>query len=260
LNLQTTLRAERAVDPVAGVARAALSRRSLRADCPTYLAALDHALALDPPPFGSEKYADLYREASTDGKWLAISLMTNAEREGDGAKRLWSLAACATNAEERDLLQHHAVDESGHALAYLALLDLVFPGAVSPEFRSELGTLSPRFSLKQAPVAIEGSPYARTPSIDDYMQMNIAEIRTAIHHTMQRPALEQHCPSDSLPRVTRILDSILGDELNHVGYTAELIERKAPDIDPSAFQSLFCKRLGDFNRITRDELGRMVFD
>lgn len=243
-----------------GVARAALSQRIPAVECGRYLAALSRAVSEYPPPFGTEAYAELYRDASEDGQWLAISLMTNAEREGDGATRLWSLAACSDDPEERELLKRHAVDESGHAIAYLALLDHCFPGAVTPEFREELSELSPRFSLQQPLSAKEGSPYARTPSIDDFMQMNVAEIRTAIHHTMQRPALEKHCPLANVPRITKTLDSILRDELNHVGYTAELIERKADDLEPEVFESLFSKRVHDFNLITREELGKLLFD
>jgi hypothetical protein len=114
--------------------------------------------------------------------------------------------------------------------------------------------------MEQDVRAVDESPYARTPSIDDYVQMNIAEIRTTIHHTMQREALARHCPPDNVPGVTKILDAILRDELNHVGYTAELIERKAVDASPSAFQALFSKRLQDFSQITREELGVLTFD
>src|SRR5439155_10089979 len=109
-----------------------------------------------------------------------------------------------------------AVDESRHALAYLALLDLAFPGAVTPSFRSELNQLSPSFSMRQQFFAVDGSPYARTPSVDDFVQMNIAEIRMTIHHLLQRPALAMHCPRMNVPRITKILDALLRDELRHV--------------------------------------------
>jgi hypothetical protein len=259
-NYHALLKNERAVDPVAGVARVALAHRTPPQECPTYFTALNGALEREPPPFGTEAYAQLYRDASADGQWLAISLMTNAEREGDGATRLWSLAACCPEPDERQLLKRHAVDESHHAVAYLALLDRCFPDAVEPEFHEQLRGLSPHYAMSHDLVAVEGSPYAHEPSIDDYVQMNIAEIRTTIHHTMQREALALHCPPDNAAGITKILDSILRDELNHVGYTAELIERKAAGMDPDVFQSLFTKRLQDFSRITREELGALVFD
>lgn len=260
MNVEVLLSAAPSVELVAAVARVALSQHDEQPECPKYLAALDKALGEEPPPYGTAEYSNTYRAASANGQWLAMSLMTNAEREGDGAKRLWSLAACSDDEKERQLLKRHACDESSHALAYLALLDLSFPGAVDATFRAELNQLSPHFSMSQEPYPIDGSPYARKPSVDDYMQMNIAEIRTTIHHLMQRQALAEHCPPENMPRAKKVLDSLLRDELSHVAYTAVLIEARANAADPEKFQDLFCKRLRDFNDITKEEFGERVFD
>lgn len=261
-SIDTLLHAPAERGRVGLVARASLAGRTSDSAFSRYLAAVDTAVDAHPPPFDAPRYSAIYEQASADGHWLAISLMTNAEREGDGAKRLWSLAACATDPAQRALLKKHAVDESRHALAYLTLLDLVFPGAVTPEFRAELDTLSPKFSMKQDVEAVPGSPYARVPELDDYVQMNIAEIRTTLHHLMQRHALQAHCPEDHWPRVQRVLDSLLQDELDHVGYTAELIESLggADATGTDRMRALYAKRLDDFNAITRDELERLVFD
>jgi hypothetical protein len=244
---------------VAAVAKTALADRDGFAECPTYITALERALQNEPPPYGTTGYSDLYRDASSDVRWMAISLMSNAEREGDGAKRLWSIAAYAEDKQEQHLLKRHAVDESHHSLAYLALLDLTFPDVVSDQFRAELSSLSPRYSMNQRLVAVDGSPYARPPSVDDFVQMNIAEIRTAIHHRLQRRAIKAHCPPENLFRATKIMDIIFRDELNHVAYSARLIEGKAKEIGSRTLQDLFCKRVCDFNRITREELGEAVF-
>jgi rubrerythrin len=260
MDLLARIESERSTEPVVGVAIVSLSEQQTATECPQYLAALRRTVALEPPPFGAKAYADLYQTASADGQWLAISLMSNAQREGDGATRLWSMAACCPDPDVRLLLKRHAVDESGHALAYLALLDLVFPGAVTAVFRAELGTLSPRYSMGHEVFPVEGSPYARSPSIDDFVQMNVAEIRTAIHHTMQRPALEQHCPAENARRVSKTLDGILRDELTHVAYTAKLIEERADTLGPVRLGELFTRRVRDFNQITREELGQLVFD
>jgi hypothetical protein len=90
--------------------------------------------------------------------------------------------------------------------------------------------------------------------------MNIAEIRTAIHHTMQRPALAGHCPPENLTKVTSLQDALLKDELNHIAYTAMLIEEISQDVDLGRLASLFRKRFHDFNAITTEELGGNVFD
>jgi hypothetical protein len=194
-------------------ARVALSHCNPGIDCSMYLEALDKAIEAEPPPFDTAAYAHIYESASASLRWMAVSLITNAEREGDGAKRLWSLAACSEDTHVQKLLKQHAVDESRHALLYLALLDLTFRDHVEPSFRTELNQLSPHYSLNKELVAVEGSPYAKLPTIDDFVQMNIAEIRTAIHHIMQRPALSRYCSSEQQKPVTLVQNSLLQDEL-----------------------------------------------
>jgi hypothetical protein len=214
----------------------------------------------EPPPFGTAEYGLIYSALSVEPRWMAISLVTNAEREGDGAKRLWSLAACSLDAKQRVLLKRHACDESRHARIYLALLDLAFPQAVSGDFAVELRQLSPGFSMRQELYPVPDSPYAKVPTIDDFLQMNIAEIRTAIHHTMQRPVLARHCPPDNLTKITSLQDALLKDELSHIAYTAVLIEEISQDVDCNRLASLFRRRFHDFNAITTEELGGNVFD
>ena len=242
------------------IVRVALRHRYPGTDCPKYFFALRRALREEPPPFATREYGLVYRSLSVEPRWMAVSLVTNAEREGDGAERLWSLAACSSDQEHRRLLKRHACDESRHALLYLALLNWSFPGGVSPEFRTELRQLSPGFSMRQELFPVEGSPYAKPPTLDDFLQMNIAEVRTAIHHTLQRPALAEHCPATSLATITKLHDVLLADELNHIAYTAVLIERGARDTDPDRLAGLFRRRFHDFNAITTEELGDNVFD
>jgi hypothetical protein len=257
--MATALSAEAFGNRVAMIAREALSQRGHRGDCPRYLAALTEALDQEPPPFDTEAYSDIYRASSVDPRWMATSLLTNAEMEGDGARRLWSLAACSPGEEEKRQLKRHAVDESKHSLMYLALLDLAFPNSVSPEFRRELRQLSPGFAMHKALFPVAGSPYARAATIDEFLQMNIAEIRTTIHHLMQRRAIRAHCPAENLPAIMRIQDSLLNDELAHVGYTAVLIDAIAEKSDRDNVAALFRKRVRDFNTITTDELGDLAF-
>src|SRR5439155_9625153 len=113
------LNAGRSADRAANVARIALSQYTRPVECPTYFAALNRALLDEPPPFITDVYSQIYRNASAEGQWMLVSLMTNAEHEGEAAKRLWSLAANAVDRNEGELLKRHAVDESRHALAYL---------------------------------------------------------------------------------------------------------------------------------------------
>lgn len=256
----TLLGREPSADLIRSIAEVAVRLHYPGLECPRYFAGLDLALRDEPPPFGTSEYGLIYRSLSVEPEWMAVSLITNAEREGDGSKRLWSLAACSVDERQQHLLKRHACDESRHSLIYLSLLDLAFPGAVSPEFRAELRQLSPGFTMRQDLFPVPGSPYAKVPTIDDFLQMNIAEIRTAIHHTMQRPALAGHCPPENQDKITKLHDALLTDELAHIAYTAVLVDEIGRDADPDRLHALFRRRFHDFNTITTEELGGNVFD
>lgn len=259
-DVHALLKGEPMANQVGAVARVALAQRNPGEACPAYLAAVQEAVAAEPPPFGTDDYRDIYLGASANATWMVISLMRNSQREGQGATDLWSLSACSTDSTEQQLIKRHAVDESRHAKLYLALLDLAFPDAVDPVFRRQMERFSPDYTMTQQPSPVTGSLYAKSPTVDDFVQMNIAEIRTTIHHLMQRAALEAHCPTENLPRVTKLLNALLSDELGHVAYTAALIESKSAGLGPGGLSKLYCRRLHDFNRITSEEMRKMFYD
>ncbi|MGC5699419.1 hypothetical protein J4P02_04350 [Pseudomonas sp. NFXW11] len=227
---------------------------------PYYDELLQHACRQCSPLFGQRVYADIYHEAAADPQWLAISLITNAEREGDGATRLWSLAACTPDADQAGQIRQHAIDESHHSRAYIQLLDMAFPGAVDEKLHAELLSLSPGYSRQQAPQATPGSAFAHAITLDDLIQMNIAEIRTRVHHLLQRPILLQFCPAYSRPQLARILDRLLYDETRHIAYTARLIEGFCGSGEAAEARKLLLERMDDFDAITRQELELRVFE
>jgi hypothetical protein len=227
---------------------------------PSYRHAFITACRKSPPPFGAGDYGDIYRHAATDPYWLATSLMTNAAREGEGAGQLWDLAACTPDAAVAGQIRLHAIDESRHARAYIAMLDLTFPGAVDDEFHAQLATLSPGYTSHGPMQPHDGSPFAHPITVDDLIQMNIAEIRTRVHHLLQRPMLLAHCAVERRDRLLRILDALLFDETRHIAYTAALIEGFARNGGADRVNRLMQERLSDFNAITTEELGRNVFE
>ena len=227
---------------------------------PHYHQALITACKKSPPPFGAKSYGDIYRDVATDPYWLATSLMTNAAREGEGAGHLWDLAACTPDAGVAERIRQHAIDESRHARAYIAMFDLAFPGAVDEEFHAQLAALSPGYTHQSRLQPHDGSLYAHPITVDDLIQMNIAEIRTRVHHLLQRPMLLAHCAAERRERLMRILDVLLFDETRHIAYTAALIEQFARNGEAERVKRLMQERLSDFNVITNEELGRNVFE
>jgi hypothetical protein len=225
-----------------------------------YRNALITACRKAPPPFGTKDYDKIYRDVARDPNWMAISLIQNAQGEGEGSTHLWDLAACTPDARVAAQVKAHAIDESRHAKAYVAMLDLTFPGLVDNEFHAQLTSLSPGYTQRSPLEPHEGSPYASAITLDDLIQMNIAEIRTLVHHLLQRPLLLGHCAPERRPRLARLHDSLRLDEVRHIAYTAALIEEFAHHGEADAVKRLMQERMSDFNAITNEDLGRTVFE
>lgn len=227
---------------------------------PNYYRALKNACEEFPPPFGEKYYGDIYRGVAGYAEWLASSLIVNAAGEGDGSTRLWELASFTPDKYISDQVKQHSIDEARHARWYLVILDLTFPGATNKKFRSQLETLSPGYTLTSPPATDTTSPFAHAITIDDLIQMNIAEIRTCVHHLFQRPILLVHCSPSRHKKLIRLLDSLLSDEIKHISYTARLIEDLSAEDCGISVDELMKERLNDFNEITRNDLDNKVFE
>jgi rubrerythrin len=242
---------------------AELTLESLRAHYaaagPYYSDALITACRKAPPPFGTKKYEKIYRDVAKDPTWMAMSLIQNAQGEGEGSEHLWDLAASTPDARVAAHVKAHAIDESRHAKAYLAMLDLTFPDVVDNELRPQLNTFSPGYTQRSPLEAHAGSPYASAVTLDDLIQMNIAEIRTLVHHLIQRPMLLAYCVPERRHRLALLHDRLRIDEARHIGYTAALIEEFAQRGKADAVKRLMQERMSDFNAITNEDLGRGAF-
>lgn len=218
-----------------------------------YLTALRAALWEAPLPFGTDVYADHYREASADGQWLAVSLISKAENAGDRARVAWSLAAGSIEPGERRVLKRYAVDASQHVLANVGLLDLVFPDMISTEFRRDLETLCPHYSMGHAPDNVGEAGHGGPPTIDDFLQMNIAGLRMAVCAEMERHSVVSHCPAENRLPAVAALESLFQNGLRHVADTAVLIARRSRGGEPADLWPVFSAALRQFDRRTSEE-------
>jgi hypothetical protein len=227
---------------------------------PHYRDALITACQKAPPPFGTKDYSKIYRDVARDPSWMAISLIQNAQGEAEGSEHLWDLAACTPDTRLAARVKAHAIDESRHAKAYVAMLDLCFSGVVDNELHAKLISLSPGYTQRSPLEPHEGSPYASAITLDDLIQMNIAEIRTLVHHLLQRPMLLGHCAAERQRRLARLHDKLRLDEIRHIAYTAALIEEFADRGEAGTVKRLMQERMSDFNAITNEDLGRNVLE
>src|SRR6185295_7158326 len=71
---------------------AELTLRSLRshyrAAGPYYRNALVTACRKAPPPFGTKNYEKIYRDVARNPNWMTLSLVQNAQGEGEGSAHL----------------------------------------------------------------------------------------------------------------------------------------------------------------------------
>jgi hypothetical protein len=220
---------------------------------PQYARSLRRACRAAAPVFGAAWYGERYRALAMDAEWLAESLLINAAREGDGARELWALAGGAGDAEVAAALRQHALDESRHALMYLAVLHTAFPRAIRPEARPPLRRLSPRYDAHEHP------PVRRAVRprdlLDAVIQINLGEIRTRINQLLLTPVIDAYCPPASRRRLARILEALLQDETRHIRYTAQLIERALESGRGAFVSDTMGRRLRLLNRITCGEVG-----
>jgi hypothetical protein len=225
-----------------------------------YRDALITACRKAPPPFGTKDYVNIYRDVAKDPNWMAMSLIQNAQGEGEGSGHLWDLAASTPDVRVAAQVKAHAIDESRHAKAYVAMLELTFPSVVDDSFHAQLTSLSPGYTQRSPLEPHAGSPYASAITMDDLIQMNIAEIRTLVHHLLQRPMLLGHCAPERRHRLARLHDRLRLDEVRHIAYTAALIEEFAQRGQAGAVKRLMQERMSDFNAITNDDIGTTMLE
>jgi len=225
---------------------------------PGYDSSLRAACEAHPPPYGMAWYGDKYREVARDASWLANSLIANAAKEGEGSRKLWTLAGRTADRNVAEQIRRHAIDEARHARLYIKMLSIIFPKAVDANLEVELNKLSPGYTTKDQPPPLPATSAANV--LDEVIQMNIGEIRTRIHQLLLRPVAMAHCAKRERAKLQRVLDSLLSDETSHIRYTARLIERASNEGSAKFVKNTMKKRIAEFNKITLQEVGELSFE
>jgi hypothetical protein len=245
------------MNPIADLTISAMLETGNR--LPSFQAMLSSAFDDVDIPFGQAWYADLYRKKATDPRWFATSLILNAEKEGEGARRLWKMAAVTADKDAAEQVRLHAIDEARHARIYIAMLDTTFPGCVDSELRRHLDGISPGYTLQDFPTRGD-ELMDLSYTLDELIQMNMGEIRTRINQLMMEPMVLAHCAPKERPKISKMLNSIVGDETKHICYTARLIEKAMNSGHAGLVRDLLFQRLRQFCALTLNEVGAGVFE
>lgn len=223
----------------------------------SYGECLLRALGEYPPPFGMAWYGKQYRSYACDPYWLATSLVANSDVEADGAKKLWNLASQASG-DLSDKLRRHSADESGHARLYINLLYRVFPSSLGSDLRETLGCLN--LDMRCETKLEMQREMSEVDLLDNVIQINLGEIRTLIHQMLMAPMLIEHSNSEEKNVVSRLLQALRRDEVRHIAYTSEVIERYASLGHKEFILETMKKRLAFFNEMTLNQVSALVVD
>jgi hypothetical protein len=228
------------------------------ASAPLYEDLLREALDTYPAPFGQAWYGDLYRERARDPMWFLQSLIANANKESEGARQLWNIAARTANPEIAAQIRSHAIDEARHARFYLQMARLTFPDAADDAKWRALTAATPRYTQGDALSLAPPTDYAIT--LDEIIQTNIGEIRTRIHQLLLRSVIIEHSAPDARGRLAKLVDAVLLDETRHIAYTAELIDQAMREGHTQLVREIMFERLQEFHALTLVEVDADAFD
>ena len=98
--------------------------------------------------------------------------------------------------------------QSRHALLYLSILEIVFPGAVGADGVPPFEESSRQATPFQAPP--RSSPAASREVIDALVQINMGEVRTRINQLLLTPVITAWCPVARRRTLSGLLASLMG--------------------------------------------------
>lgn len=225
-------------------------RGHLALDVPHYSDSLRAAFEATDPVFGRPRYSEFFWHcASTVPGWLAEVTLANAAAESHGSLKLFQLWQTVNyNAELEKLVLVHAKDESRHSRLFVDLVELAFPRSSVPAVLARLRETLP--DVRRAEPIKQIKLTSEEILIDHLVQMNIGEIRTREHMNLLAPAIHAFAPTENRAQVRKILEGLARDEVRHIAYTAELMERWCTDGQSARVAALYRQRLHDFNVIT----------
>lgn len=190
-----------------------------------YEASLRNACESSPPPYGMGWFGEAYRRLTRNPSWFASLLASDAHLEGYSARQLWAYAGTSIDPDFARDLRLHASDEARHSRMFAKLLFVIFPEVETTELRQKLSDMSPRLKLREAqpPKEQESRPYSEL--LNTVILINLFEAKALVLERLLQPTLLAYCSPENERRVRRASDALIADEVRHVRYTANYLER-----------------------------------
>ena len=222
-------------------------------ELPHYTDALTAAFHDVQPVFTRPRYAGFFWHcATTVPGYAARVTLANGPAESEGSEKLFALwqGVQHDDSAAEQVLQH-ARDESAHSRLFVRLTEAAFPEFLPPGAGAQLAGAMP--DIRNRPLVKTPAPVPHEHLIDHLVQMNIGEIRTRLHMHLFAPIIHGFAPEEGKPTSRRILESLVGDEVRHIGYTALLMEQWSTEGAGDRIRALYQNRLHIFNELTVEQ-------
>ena len=202
-------------------------REHLNEDCSAYSDLLGKAvLSIDPVFFRPEYSQFFWHCASTIPGWVQRVLVACTKSESRGSLGLLDLWKATTICEEAEVgLLRHAKDEARHSRMFLRMLRLTYPGFLASSTMEE--TQRALAVIRRDDEVKSGANVSEEDLIDQFVQLNITEIRTRIHLGFLAPIYFESTTDDKKSEVGELLQRLGRDEIVHIAYTAKLLNEWA---------------------------------
>lgn len=226
------------------VATITLKALNIGDSLPHFQKALNAALTKHPPPYSYNHFATNYRQLAKKPAWFAGLLMSDADLEGYSAKQLWAYSQTLDDPDFAQEMRRHARDEARHARMFGGLLFTLFPHLATEDNTMKLQAMAPKLGHSTAG---EGTARRTVPleeSLNSAILINLHEIKALILEQLLTPTLAAYAEASDIQSVTQIAKRLIQDEIEHIRYTAEYIEKAAH----SGYQDYIMEAVSDFQR------------
>lgn len=169
----------------------------------TFFEASTTALRDDPPPFATDAYRDLAVRANGDPRRLLLTVLGQAEAEGQCARDDWAMADEASDRGEADRLRRRAHCSAETTRRLLALVDAVFASLIDADFRDQLDGLVP--DLREGEGVADSRRSIASARADALLEDFWHDCRAARLAALWRDALEP-LPAPARAAFDRVVD------------------------------------------------------
>jgi hypothetical protein len=216
-----------------------------------YGALLRRVCEENPPPYGQAWFGRRFRQHCGDASRFAHLLASDAHMEGYSAGRLWEFAESVEDRALSAALLAHAVDEARHSRVFGRLLLTLFP-SVADEVKRTVAAFAPRVALDEPRLCPQRHAPTDSELLNSVIMVNLYEVKALVLERLLHPVLVAYATDATRPKVESAILAILRDEVAHIRYTAEYVDR-AISADPDGVGSIMSDFQWALNKVTMDD-------